>query len=219
MIAYITSELYHVPEASSTTPREAAGVDPAAVRLVILAAGSSTRMGWNKLAAPLAGIPLIRRVAGGLAVLGPLVVAAPEAAAALDGLPDVTVLVTDPTAGPGATLALANAALPPGPIAVVAADLPFLDETLVWAFIARVPAEADLAYPVVAGTPGHPVVWSAGARARIAGLGGAAGNSLRSDPTLRVVALEETDDAYVSDVDTPAAWAAAETRLIRPSRT
>jgi molybdenum cofactor cytidylyltransferase len=194
-------------------------VDPAAVRLVVLAAGSSTRMGWNKLTAPLAGVPLIRRVAGGLAALGPLVVAAPEAAAALDGLAGVTVLATDPTAGPGATLALADAALPPGPLAVVAADLPFLELDLVRAFITRVPDDADLAYPTVAGTPGHPVVWSTAARARIAGLNGAPGNSLRSDPSLRVVALEETDDAYVSDVDTPAAWAAAEARLIRPSPT
>jgi molybdenum cofactor cytidylyltransferase len=198
---------------------KAARVDPAAVRLVVLAAGSSTRMGWNKLATPLAGVPLIRRVVAALAALEPLVVTAPDAAAALGGLPGVTVLVTDPTAGPGATLALADAALPPGSIAVVAADLPFLDAERVRAFVARVPPGVDLAYPVVAGTPGHPVVWSPAARARIAGLDGAPGMSLRGNPTLRVLALEESDEAYVSDVDTPAAWAAAEARLIRPSPT
>jgi molybdenum cofactor cytidylyltransferase len=200
-------------------PSKGAGVDPAAVRLVVLAAGSSTRMGWDKLAAPLAGIPLIRRVAGGLASLRPLVVAAPEAAAVLGTLAGVTVLTVDPTAGPGETLALADAALPPGPIAVLVADLPFLDIGRVRAFIERVPAAADLAYPIVAGTPGHPVVWSAAARARIAGLDGASGSSLRGDPTLRVVAIEEFDDAYISDVDTPVGWAAAEARLIRQSPT
>ena len=195
-------------------------MDPERVRTVVLAAGSSLRMGWNKLAAPFDGVPLARRVASALAGLQPLVVAGPEAAAVLAGLDGVTVLETSPTAGPSASLALANGAIAAGAtLAVVACDLPFLTADAVEAFVRRVPEDADLAYPVVNGIPGHPVVWSPTARARMAGLGpDDAPASLRRDRSLRVVALAETDDAYVFDVDTPASWAEAELRAVRQSR-
>jgi molybdenum cofactor cytidylyltransferase/nicotine blue oxidoreductase len=190
-------------------------MDPADLRLIVLAAGSSRRMGWNKLAAPLAGIPLAQRVADNLAGLTPLFVAAPEAAAVLAGRAGVVVLPTEPTESPGATLRLADAAIAGGPgLAVVLCDLPFLDASRVRAFIARVPPDADIAFPLVDGTPGHPVVWSARARQRLGHLPpGVSPATLRDDPELNVVALEETDDAYVADVDTPGEWAAAERRL------
>lgn len=195
-------------------------MDPEHVRTVVLAAGSSERMGWNKLAAPFCGVPLARRVVEALAGLRPLVVAGPEAAAVLAGLEGVTLLVTEPTAGPSVSLALADRALPADQaLAVVPCDLPFLDAAAVRAFVSRVPAGADLAFPAVAGTPGHPVVWSPAARTRIAGLApGQAPMSLRSDPALRVIALVETDDAYIVDVDTPAAWATAEQQALRRLR-
>jgi molybdenum cofactor cytidylyltransferase len=220
MIAYITPELYHAPEASSTRAVEGPAVDPEHVRTVVLAAGSSARMGWNKLAAPFDGVPLARRVVIALAELRPLVVAGPEVAAVLAGLEGVTLLVTEPTAGPSLSLGLANDALPADrTLAVAACDLPFLTAAAVRAFVRRVPDDADLAFPTVDGTPGHPVVWSPAARTRIAGLGpGQAPVSLRADPGLRVIALAETDDAYVVDVDTPAAWSAAERRALRQSR-
>jgi molybdenum cofactor cytidylyltransferase len=189
-------------------------VDPTSVQAVVLAAGSSLRMGRDKLVTPFAGVPLARRVLLALAELQPLVVATPAVAEAVGDLPSVRLLVTRPTAGPAMTLALANGAVPAGvPIAVIACDLPFLDAALVRAFLARVPADADLAFPVVGGTPGHPVVWSAKARRRIAGLRDEDTPSrLRRDPALRVVPLEDADDGYVVDVDTPQAWAAAELR-------
>ena len=49
-------------------------MDLARVRVVVLAAGSSRRMGFDKLAAPFGGVPLARRVALALAELRPLVV-------------------------------------------------------------------------------------------------------------------------------------------------
>lgn len=190
------------------------------MRTVVLAAGSSVRMGWNKLAAPFDGVPLARRVVSALAGLRPLIVAGPEAAAVLEDLDGVTIVKTPPTAGTSASLALANGAIAAGAtLAVIAGDLPFITAAAVEAFVRRVPEDADLAYPVVDGTPGHPVIWSPSARARLAGLGpDESPASLRRDPTLRVVALSETDDAYVVDVDTPAAWADAQLRAIRQSR-
>ena len=184
------------------------------VRTVVLAGGRSQRMGFDKLTAAFAGEPLVRRLARALAELEPLFVTSPGAAEVLADLPRVSVLVTEPTLGPAATLALAHAALAPdASLAVLAGDLPFLDAARVRAFVARVPDDADLAWPVVDGTPGHPVLWSPAARARIPGLGPEEPPArVRDDPALRVVALEECDDAYVTDVDTPAAWAAAEAR-------
>jgi CTP:molybdopterin cytidylyltransferase MocA len=195
-------------------------VDPARVQTIVLAAGSSLRMGWDKLIAPFEGVPLARRVVAGLADLRPIVVAAPPVAAVLGRLHGIQLILTEPTAGPSVTLALANAAVPPDlALAVVACDLPFLDAPLMRAFLERVPAEADLAYPVVAGTPGHPVVWSPKARARIAALrADEAPARVRRDPALRVIELVEADDGYVFDVDTPGAWSDAEARAARAGR-
>jgi molybdenum cofactor cytidylyltransferase len=195
-------------------------VDIARARVVVLAAGSSRRMGFDKLAAPFAGVPLARRVALALAELHPVVVAAYGVADVIGDLRAVQLVVTAPTAGPGATLALAHAAVPHDlALAVVMCDMPLLDAGRVRAFVARVPDDADLAWPVVGGVPGHPVIWSPRARTRIPTLRDDEPPArVRRDPALRSVALEEHDDAYVADVDTPAAWTAAEARFTPTGR-
>lgn len=187
------------------------------MRTVVLAGGRSQRMGFDKLVAPFAGEPLARRVARALAELEPLFVATPAVAGVIAGISGVQVIVTAPTAGPGETLALAHAAVPPGFfLAVLPCDVPFVDAERVRAFVARVPGGADLAWPVVGETPGHPVIWSPNARARIpALLPDEPPYRIRSDAALRAVALHERDDAYVTDVDTPAAWDAASARAAR----
>jgi CTP:molybdopterin cytidylyltransferase MocA len=188
-------------------------VDIARARVVVLAAGSSRRMGFDKLAAPFAGVPLARRVALGLAELHPLIVAAYRVADVIGDLRTQQLVVTAPTAGPSATLALAHAAIPHDlALAVVMCDMPLLDARRVRAFVARVPDDADLAWPVVGGVPGHPVIWSPRARTRIPALRDDEPPArVRRDPALYAVALVERDDAYVADVDSPEAWAAAET--------
>jgi molybdenum cofactor cytidylyltransferase len=190
------------------------------VRTVVLAGGRSQRMGFDKLTAPFDGEPLARRVARALLELEPLFVATPAVADAISDLRAVRLVVTKPTAGPSETLALAHAATPPDLyLAVLPCDAPFLDAERVRSFVARVADDADLAWPVVAGIPGHPVLWSPKARARIPALrGGVPPSSVRSDPALRVAALEEADDGYVTDVDTPEAFAAAELRATRARR-
>jgi molybdenum cofactor cytidylyltransferase len=184
------------------------------VRTVVLGGGRSQRMGFDKLVALFAGEPLARRVARGLLELEPLFVTTPAVAAVVADLSAVSVIVTEPTAGPSETLALAHAAISPDAyLAVVPCDAPFIDAGKVRDFVARVPADADLAWPVVGTTPGHPVVWSPKARALISALhADEAPMSVRKNPALHAVALDESDDAYVTDVDTPEAWAAASDR-------
>lgn len=190
------------------------------MRTVVLGGGRSQRMGFDKLTAPFAGEPLARRVARALAELEPLFVTTAAVAETLADLRGVTVVVTEPTAGPSETLALANAVIAPDLyLAVLPCDVPFVDAALVTAFVARVPDDLDLAWPVVGGTPGHPVLWSPRARARIPALrADEAPSRVRSDPALRTAGLDEADDAYVTDVDTPDAWAAAEARATRARR-
>jgi CTP:molybdopterin cytidylyltransferase MocA len=190
------------------------------VRTVVLGGGRSQRMGFDKLTALFAGEPLARRVARGLLELEPLFVTTPAVAAVVADLRGATVVVTEATAGPSETLALAHAAIPADAyLAVVPCDAPFIDAQKVRDFVARVPGDADLAWPVVGTTPGHPVLWSPKARARISSLrAGEPPMTVRADAALHAVALEESDDAYVTDVDTPGAWAAASERAARGQR-
>ena len=189
------------------------------MRTVVLAGGRSQRMGFDKLTALFAGEPLARRVARALADLEPLFVTTPRVAEAIADLRGVRVIPTEPTAGPSETLALAHAAIPPGAyLAVTACDLPFLDAARVRALVARVPDDADLAWPVVGETPGHPVVWSPRARMHIPSLrADEPPLLLRSNAELRIVALGEVDTSYVLDVDTTLDWECAEKRAETPS--
>jgi CTP:molybdopterin cytidylyltransferase MocA len=177
-------------------------------------------MGFDKLSAPFDGVPLARRVVTALAPLRPLVVAAPRVADVIGDLREPRIVLTAPTAGPSVSLALADSAIPHDRwLAVVACDLPFLDAERVRAFVELVPDEVDLAWPVVEGTPGHPVLWSPRARTRIANLREDEPPAVvRRDPALRTVGIDVTDDAYVIDLDTPEAWLIAEARAQRARR-
>lgn len=190
------------------------------MRTVVLGGGRSQRMGFDKLTASFDGEPLARRIARQLADLQPVFVTTAAVAAAIGDGFGATFVVTEATAGPSVTLALADDAIErDAHLAVLAGDLPFLDAQRVRAFVARAPDDVDLAWPVVNGTPGHPVLWSPAARERIATLGpGDAPARVRSHAGLRTAELAEGDDAYVIDVDTPRAWAEAEERARRARR-
>ena len=183
-------------------------------QVVVLAGGRSERMGFHKLVEPFAGEPLARRLVLALRELAPLVVATPPVADTMNDLRFARLIVTKPTPGPSATLALAHAALPyDHTLVVLPADLPFLDAARIRAFLARVAPDVDIAYPVVHGTPGHPVIWSPKARTRIPNLRDDEPPArVRRDPALRIAEMLEHDEAYVTDVDTPEAWHTAEAK-------
>jgi CTP:molybdopterin cytidylyltransferase MocA len=143
-------------------------------------------------------------------------VATPHVRDVIADLSGVQVIVTEPTAGPGATLALAHAAIADDVcLAVLPCDLPFIDAERVRRFVARVPDDADLAWPVVGDVPGHPVLWSPLARARIAALSDEPPHRVRRDPALCCIPLAAHDTAYIVDVDTSDAWARAEQDAMR----
>jgi molybdenum cofactor cytidylyltransferase len=118
----------------------------AAVAAVILAAGSSTRMGQNKLLLSLDGDTLASRAvrAAADAGLAPIVVVlgheAERVRAALAELPCQTVINPDHTRGKGTSLQVgiaAAAATPAGAAVVMLADMPFVTAAMLAQVAAR----------------------------------------------------------------------------------
>jgi molybdenum cofactor cytidylyltransferase len=163
-------------------------------------------MGAQKLLLPVAGRPLFTRALDAAAAFPCILVASLEVAAHAGAEPGLEIVLNErPERGMTHSLALANAAIgdPEAALVVLLADTPLVDAAL----IARVVAacgDADVAYPVRGGVPGHPVVFGPRARARIAGLpDGDTLRALRDDPGLRRVEVPETEDRAFADVDTP----------------
>jgi molybdenum cofactor cytidylyltransferase len=116
---------------------------------VVLAAGSSSRMGRNKLLLEVDGEPLVRRVVGRAVSAGlrpVLVVVGPDAArveAALAGLPYRAVPNPDHALGAHVSLRLGISRVPPTARAavVVLADMPFVTAGMIRALVDRYRSE------------------------------------------------------------------------------
>ncbi len=131
---------------------EAAATGAGGTAAVVLAAGSSTRMGENKLLLALDGEPLIARAvrAAGAAGLSPVVVVlgheAERVRAALDGIACRTVVNPDHARGKGTSIQLGIAevarATAAGAAVVVLADMPFVT-TAMLAAVARAAVNGD----------------------------------------------------------------------------
>jgi len=134
---------------------------------VVLAAGSSTRMGRNKVLLPLHGEPLVRRVvrAAVEAGLSPvLVVLGPDAdlvRAALAGLPYDPVPNPRHALGMSTSLDAGIAAVPEGALAAVVllADMPFVDTAMIRAVVARHGEGSRLASARYGGVPAPPTLY------------------------------------------------------------
>ncbi|WP_022703122.1 nucleotidyltransferase family protein [Pseudorhodobacter ferrugineus] len=188
-----------------------------AVTVLILAAGASSRMrGADKLLEPVAGQPLLRRVAQialatGLPVMVTLSDDRPAREAALDGLGLQRLRVGDASQGMAASLRAGVAAIPVGSaILILLADMPEIDAQDLAAMIASYRQAPDMVHrgATADGTPGHPVLFPAWLRAHLIGLHGDVGarSVLREVANLTVpVTLPERH--ALTDLDTPEDWA------------
>jgi molybdenum cofactor cytidylyltransferase len=189
------------------------------VAYAVLAAGGSHRMGFPKAVTPLAGASPLARLARVLEGRRTIVVTAgalADACAQAIGWAQITIN-PHPEAGMTSTLLVAHRIADPAAVlAVLLADKPFVRrETL--ERCERALAEnpgCDVLFPVNRGRPGHPVYFGPKARARLSSLApGDTLRALRDDPQLQRVEIESSDDGTVIDLDTRAAWEAAERRL------
>jgi CTP:molybdopterin cytidylyltransferase MocA len=184
--------------------------------ILIPAAGAARRMrGRDKLLEPVDGRPLLARTAAvALATGAPVVVTLPpdrpERAAALAGLPVVTVTVADAAEGLGASIRAGMAALPAGAGAVLLllADLPEIETADLAAMIAAQARTGGILRASAGdGTPGHPVILPSRLFPELAALAGDEGARalLRRHP---VTPWPLPGRRAVTDLDTPEDWAA-----------
>lgn len=192
------------------------------VHILILAAGSSTRMrGEDKLLQIVDGQPLLARVAmAALATGCPVHVALPPdrplRGAALDGLPHSGSLsrsaVPDAALGLSASLKAGLSALPPtAPILLLLADLPEIDSHDLVRMLEEWRQRPDfiLRGTSADGRPGHPVCLPAWCRPhlmRLSGDEGARQVIARHPDRVWPVALPKAH--ATTDLDTPEDWAA-----------
>jgi CTP:molybdopterin cytidylyltransferase MocA len=180
-------------------------------------------MGGDKLVHEIGGRTLLERAIAACGryslaiVVAPALVEFAERVLVSRSLESIVVVNDRSDLGMSHSLRLADVALrrPNARLAVVPADLPFLDDDRVDAvFDAAESAAVDVAYPRRAdGTPGHPVVFGPRPRAALAALPfGDTIRTLRDDSrfTRRIYASE--DPAFYFDVDTPEALERARER-------
>jgi CTP:molybdopterin cytidylyltransferase MocA len=184
--------------------------------ILILAAGSSSRMApRDKLLEPVAGQPLLARVADAARATGAPVVAVlppdrPARAAALAGRGVRLVTAAQAREGLAASLKAGLAAVAEGPVLLLLADLPEIgtaDLNRVLAARADHP-DAILRGAAEDGTPGHPVLFPArfrGALMRLTGDQGA--RELLRDHAAEVRLVPLPGRHAIADLDTPEDWA------------
>ncbi len=181
-------------------------MNPRAV-CAILAAGTSSRMGAQKLLVSVDGATLLERALDAAKDFPAVAVIGPSLAAHVAPREGLRTIVNDePERGMTRSLQLADAAVADreATLVVLLADTPFVDAGLVRRIVAAL-GHADVAYPVRAGIGGHPVVFGSRPRAALAAWEeGDSLRRLRDDPRWRRVELIVDDDGPFVDVDTPA---------------
>ena len=191
----------------------------AALPVILLAAGASTRMrGRDKLLEEVAGQPLLRRQARMARAVGPVTVALPPSphprSTALSGLDVPPLPVPDAARGMGVSLARAVAALPPESPAVMVllADLPDLQPEDLTRLAEAVDLRSDRLVwrgATQDGKPGHPIVFAAPLFAALRRLDGDdGGRAVVQAAGDRVALVPLPGQRARLDLDTPEDWAA-----------
>jgi xanthine dehydrogenase accessory factor len=191
----------------------------ARIAAIVLAAGTSSRMGRNKLVEIVRGKPLVRQaVEAALASrLNPVLVVtgheADKVSAALRGA-SVTIVHNDRFSdGLSASLRAGIAAVPPeceGAM-ILLGDMPGISPALIDRLVAAFdPAGGHAICVAKAGDQrGHPVLWARKFFPEIAALQGDKGaRQLLEAHAHQVIEIDSGDDAPLADIDTPEALAA-----------
>ena len=186
------------------------------VTAVVLAAGTSSRMGSNKLLADIGGKPMVRHTVAALqkASIDQIVVVtgrdSDHVIAALQGLPVICVHNPDFAHGLSTSLRRGLEVVPEDSDAVLVClgDMPLVDDAVASRLIAAFsPAEhRSICVPVHQGMRGNPVLWG---RAHLQALmdvtGDRGGKTLIEQRADEVVEVEMPDRAVLTDIDTPEA--------------
>ncbi|HWY16847.1 MAG TPA: nucleotidyltransferase family protein [Rhizomicrobium sp.] len=186
---------------------------------IILAAGTSSRMGRNKLLVEIDGEPLVRRVAAAVCAsrASPVVVVAGGEAArirvALTGIPVSIVSNPDYREGLSTSLRTGVQEMPndcDGAV-VVLGDMPGVSGTLVDRMIDTFDPDenCEICVATSGGKRGNPVLWGRRFFANLLGIVGDVGaKHLIAENEEMVCEVEAPDDGPLTDIDTPEALAA-----------
>jgi len=185
---------------------------------ILLAAGSSTRFGGEKLLAPYRGRPLFEHALEALAVSPDVsttvVVVQPQFPVPPERPRCRFVVNPDHEEGMGSSLRTGVRAAPAdaGAYLVALADMPAITLPLIASLIAfHRAAGKPIAVPVCGGRRGHPVMIGSALRATLLAIRGDVGarEIIRARPEL-VAEFETADEGVVFDVDTSADLATGE---------
>jgi molybdenum cofactor cytidylyltransferase len=187
------------------------------VAAIVLAAGSSSRMGRPKQVLPVGGKSLVRRaVEAAIGSTGRRTIvvtgeARDQVEAELEGLPVQIVHNPDYQQGMSTSLRAGLAALPADAEAVVVllADQPFVDASVVDSLIGHYQQKrSPIVRPRYAGEPGNPVLWDHSLfDALAAQTGDQGGRTLLREHASEIAWLDLPDARQQFDVDTPEAYA------------
>ena len=193
------------------------------IAAIVLAAGTSTRMGSNKLLADLHGAALIRRTVEAVRSwpLDRIVVVtgheADKIAQALEGLNVAVVRNPDYAHGLATSLRRGLKALPKNIDAalVCLGDMPLVETETVRRLIGTFANPETVCVPVYKGMRGNPVLWGRAYFAAMAALSGDRGaKSLMEELTDHVVEIETLDEGTILDADRPETLAQIRERLL-----
>ncbi len=180
----------------------------AAVVCVVLAAGRSRRMGFDKLAHWVGEAPIISRSLTNLVPLSVVVVISPALVDVIKDMSSFVMPVVNAFPERGMTYSL-KLAMPyvaaDTAFAVCLADVPLVTSKDVLRLErARAAAAVDVAFPVRRSQPGHPVIFGPHARGFVGSLpDGDTLRQLRDEPRLTRLRIDDERQEPYLDVDTP----------------
>lgn len=196
----------------NSNPSSKDGLRQSSIGAILLAAGSSSRLGQPKQLLPFNGIPLVRHVAMqalGSRLAGLTVVVGHEADAVREALAGLSItIVENPSYKSGQSTSLKSGLLTFSrqlqAVLILLVDQPFVDTALIDQIIALYEETgAPIVAPRFKGRRGNPVLFDASLLPELMTVSGDAGaRDIIARHRDRLVSLPISDDRYFLDIDT-----------------